>query len=72
MEKIFRRAEISINVSKFRVADANASVRVAQGPTRLAHVRSLCPSKRSIIRIQIGRGGDESAVHLMRLQALNA
>ena len=54
------------------LAGTNLSVRVAQGPTSSTHVRSLCPSKQSIVRIQIGREGDESTVHYMRLQALNA
>ena len=54
------------------MAGANVSVRVAQGPTNLAHVRSLCPNKRSVVRIQIGCGGDEPTVHLMRLQALDS
>ena len=54
------------------LADANASVRVAQRSTSLAYGRSLCPSRRSVARIQIGYGGDESAAHLMRLQALEA
>ena len=35
-------------------------VRNGPGPISLAHVRSLCPNKRSVIRIQIGHGGDES------------
>ena len=47
------------------------SVRVGQGPTNLARVRLLCPSKRRVAGIQIGREGDESAVHLMHLQALD-
>ena len=45
------------------LAGTNVSIRVAQGPMSLAHVHSLCPSKLSVARIQIGRGGDESAVH---------
>ena len=48
------------------------AIRVAQRSTSLAHVRLMCPNRRNIARIQIGCGGDESAAHLMRLQALDA
>ena len=45
------------------MVSTNVYVRVAQGPTSLAHVRLLCPSKRSVVKIQIARGGDESTEH---------
>ena len=45
------------------LAGTNVTVKVAQGPKSLTHVCLLCPSKRSVVKIQIGHGGDESAVH---------
>ena len=54
------------------LADTNVSVRVAQRPMSLAHICSLYPNRRNVAIIQIGCGGNESAVHLMCLQALDA
>ena len=52
-----------IGIEIIWLVDANVAVRVTQRPTSLAHVHSLCPNRRSVARIQIGHGGDESVVH---------
>ena len=36
------------------------AIRLTQRPKSLAHGRLLCPNSRSVARIQIGCGGDES------------
>ena len=54
------------------LASANVAIRVAPRSTSLAHVHSLCVNRRSVTRIQISSGDDESVAHLMHLQALDA
>ena len=54
------------------LASANVAIRVAPRSMSLAHVRSLCPNRQSVARIQIGSEDDESVAHLMHLQVLDA
>ena len=39
------------------------AIRLSQRPKSLAHGHLLCPYSRSVTRIQIGCGGDESVEH---------